>query len=123
MHETPAVNTIAAEEAPIFMRRNRLFAVCAVWVFFAIASTIIYANFVHDVGATYWAMWSIVLPVALPFIWLLDVLISQHKQLSLHPELITAIDCAFAISLWFTPWLSIGCLLMVSIAYAIKRIA
>lgn len=117
------MNACATSESLIFLRRNRLLAVCAAWVIFAIASTIIYANFFHDVGATFWAMWTVFLPIGLPFLWLLDYLLSQHRKLRSHPGIIVAIDCTFAVSLWFIPWLSIGCLLLVSIAYAVKRIS
>jgi hypothetical protein len=110
----PATPTTPPPDAH-FSRGNRLVAVGIFWVFFGVISTFAYANFVHDVGATYWALWTLVLPFALPFIWLFDFVVTKAKGLVAYPGRILALDSAFALSLWYIPGYSIGVLLIVAV--------
>ena len=89
--------------------------VSSLWIFFGVISTFAYANFVHDVGATYWALWTLVLPFALPFIWLFDFVVTKAKGLVGYPGRILALDSIFALSLWYIPGYSIGVLLIVAV--------
>ncbi len=73
------------------------------WVAFAAIGFWVYANYIHDVGATYWVMQVFLLPVALPLVWLFDTLLAKQVPLSGRFGLITALDCGFAILLWLWP--------------------
>jgi hypothetical protein len=127
MHEALLMAEPGDFSPPIFLRRNRLVVVCIAWVLFAFGSTPFYANYIHDVGATFWALQVFLLPIALPLVWVFDRLLSGQKDLKRHPGMIAAIDSSFAISLWFVPALSIGCLVLLAVArftaYAIRCIA
>jgi hypothetical protein len=105
---TEHIDTEPTNDGPRVTRRDRLIAVSFFWIAFAVVSTLIYGNYIHDVHATYWALWTFFLPVALPFVWLFDFAVSKFPPIGLSPARVLGCDCVFAASLWFVPWLGIA---------------
>ncbi|MFC1626168.1 hypothetical protein ACFL19_00545 [Pseudomonadota bacterium] len=82
---------------------KRLILVAVVWIAFGVASSIYYMTYIHDVGGTWWAMKIFALPVVLVLIQVFDYWLTTKVWFSSRPNTIGAIDCLFAILLWFEP--------------------
>jgi hypothetical protein len=87
------------------VRRNRLIAVSFFWIAFGFIGTFVYASFVHDVGATFFALWTLVLPMVLPLVWLFDDLVSTLFVKGEFQGTILALDAGFALVFWIPPLL------------------
>ncbi len=105
---TQPVDVNSVESGPKVTRRDRLIAVSFFWIAFSVVSTFVYGNYIHDVHATYWALWTLFLPVALPFVWLFDFAVSKIPPIGESPARVLGCDCLFATSLWFAPWWGIA---------------
>ncbi|MDP3540263.1 MAG: hypothetical protein Q8S26_16330 [Azonexus sp.] len=102
-----------AHEHPLSHRFLRMVVVSSCWLAFAVIGFWVYATYIHDVGATYWVMQVFLLPVALPFVVILDFQLLRQSALALRFGVVTALDSGFAILLWLWPLWALGLLLVV----------
>lgn len=98
-------------EHPLNHRFLRSVVVSLSWVAFAAIGFLVYAAYIHDVGATFWVMQVFLLPIALPFVLLFDYLLLHPSMLAQRFGLVTVLDSGFAIVLWLWPEWSMGLLL------------
>lgn len=102
-----------AHEHPLSRRFLRMVVVSSCWLAFAVAGFWVYATYIHDVGATYWVMQVFLLPVALPFVLMLDYQLLRQPALASRFGMLAALDSGFAILLWLWPLWALGLLLVV----------
>lgn len=100
-------------EHPLGNRFLRMMVVSLCWLAFAVIGFWVYATYIHDVGATYWVMQVFLLPVALPFVVILDFQLVRQSTLALRFGVVTALDSGFAILLWLWPLWGLGGLVVV----------